>query len=130
MKIAILYAREDSIYKRIEGCEVFDIQRDARKFMGGMPVIAHPPCRAWSALAHMAKPRPDEKDLARHAVKMVRENGGVLEHPISSRLWADQSLPEPGYRDEWGGFTVILPQFWLGHRAEKGTRFYIVGCSP
>jgi hypothetical protein len=130
MKIAVLYAREDSIYKTLDGCDVFDAKRDARTFQGGMPIIAHPPCRAWSSFAHFAKSRPDEKDLARHAVKMVRENGGVLEHPISSRLWADQGLPEPGNRDEWGGFTVILPQFWLGHRAEKGTRFYIVGCQP
>lgn len=125
--VAILYARSDSIYKTLEGCDVWDATRDARNFPGGMPVVAHPPCRAWSALAHLAKPRPDEKDLARHAVKVVRECGGVLEHPISSRLWADQNLPQPGERDAWGGYTLIMPQWWFGHRAEKGTRFYIVG---
>lgn len=125
--IAILYARPDSIYKTLEGCDVWDATRDARKFLGGMPVVAHPPCRAWCALAHLAKPRPDEKDLGRHAVKVVRECGGVLEHPISSRLWVDQKLPQPGERDAWGGYTLIMPQWWFGHRAEKWTRFYIVG---
>lgn len=125
--VAILYARSDSIYKTLEGCDVWDATRDARNFTGGMPVVAHPPCRAWSAMAHLAKPRPDEKDLARHAVKVVRECGGVLEHPISSKLWADQKLPQPGERDAWGGYTLIMPQWWFGHRAEKGTRFYIVG---
>lgn len=126
--VAILYCRADSIYRMIEGCDIWDAQRDARNFHGGMPVVAHPPCRAWSALAHLAKPRPDEKDLARHAVKVVRDCGGVLEHPISSRLWKDQGLPEPGERDAWNGYTLILPQWWFGHRAEKPTRFYIVGC--
>src|SRR5689334_16938297 len=88
--VAVLYARSDSIYKTMKECDVWDIERDARNYPGGMPVICHPPCRAWGQLAHMAKPRQDEKDLARHAVKMVRTNGGVLEHPATSRLWADQ----------------------------------------
>ena len=81
-------------------------------------------------LAHMANPRPDEKDLARSAVRLIREWGGVLEHPSRSKLWPDQGLPEPGRRDEWGGFTVTFPQFWFGHRAEKNTRFYVCGCAP
>ena len=110
--VAILYARSDSIYKTLEGCDVWDATRDARNFPGGCPVVAHPPCRAWSALAHLAKPRPDEKDLARHAVKVVRECGGVLEHPISSRLWADQKLPQPGERAE----SIEGVLLWLGRR--------------
>ena len=128
--MAILYARADSIYKTMPGCDVWDIERDARKFTGGMPIVAHPPCRAWGGLSHMAKPRPDEKDLARIAVRMIRENGGVLEHPWRSKLWPDQQLPEPGRRDEWGGFTIAVPQFWFGHRANKATRLYVCGCEP
>lgn len=65
--VAVLYARADSNYKAMENVDVWDAERDARNWPGGCPVVAHPPCRAWSALAHMAKPRPDEKDLARHA---------------------------------------------------------------
>lgn len=126
--VAILYARRDSIYKTLPNCDVWDADRDARNCPGGMPVVAHPPCRAWSALAHLAKPRHDEKDLARHAVRMVRENGGVLEHPATSRLWKDQLLPEPGTKDQWGGWTLAVPQWWWGHRAMKNTRLYIVGC--
>lgn len=128
--VAVLYARKDSIYRDIPGCDVWDEERDARKFSGNMPIVAHPPCRAWAGMAHLARPRADEKDLARHAVAMIRENGGVLEHPATSKLWRDQSLPEPGERDAWGGFTVVLPQWWFGHLAEKPTRFYIVGCNP
>ena len=77
--VAVLYARPNSIYKRLEAADVWDMERDARCWPGGAPVVAHPPCRAWGRLRHFAKPRPDEKGLALHAVAAVREHGGVLE---------------------------------------------------
>lgn len=129
-QIAVLFARQDSIYKSLPGCDVFDIERDARTFAGGVPVVAHPPCRAWGRLRAFAKPRHDEKDLARWAVQQVRMYGGVLEHPASSMLWPDQKLPQPGERDEFGGWTLPVHQHWWGHRAEKATLLYIVGCEP
>lgn len=129
-QVAVLFARQDSIYKAMEGCDVWDIERDARKWPGGAPVVGHPPCRAWGGLRHFAKPRPDEKKLATWCVGMLRKWGGVLEHPAGSTLWPTCNLPEPGLKDGWGGFTIIVPQFWWGHLAEKNTRFYIVGCKP
>ena len=129
-EVAVLFARADSIYKTIPGCDVYDIERDARTWPGGCPVVAHPPCRAWGRLSHMANPRPDEKDLARWAVAQIRRWGGVLEHPNTSRLWSDQGLPEPGQVDSFGGWTLPIHQHWFWHRAEKKTRLYIVGCSP
>lgn len=129
--IAALFAREDSVYKTIPGCDVWDIERDARRWPGGCPVVAHPPCRAWGRLRTFAKPRPDEKDLARWAVAQIRRWGGVLEHPESSSLWADQNLPRPGSApDAYGGWTLPIHQYWWGHRAQKKTWLYIVGCSP
>ncbi len=128
--VVVLFARADSIYKTLPGCDVWDIERDARKWPGGCPVVAHPPCRAWGQLRQMAKPRPDEKDLALWAVDMIREHGGVLEHPAGSTLWKEKPLPNPGERDQWGGFTIIVPQFWWGHLADKATRLYICGCGP
>ncbi len=128
--VAALFVRSDSIYKAMAGVDAWDIERDARRWSGGSPVVAHPPCRAWGQLSHMAKPRHDEKDLARWAVAMVREWGGVLEHPKKSRLWADQSLPNAGQRDAWGGWTLGIHQWDFGHRAEKATLLYIVGCEP
>ncbi|WP_202122885.1 hypothetical protein, partial [Escherichia coli] len=77
-RIAVLFARVDSNYKAMPECDVFDIERDARTFAGGMPVVAHPPCRAWGRLRKFAKPRPDEKALALFAVAQVRAFGGVL----------------------------------------------------
>ena len=129
-QVAALFVRQDSCYKTMPGVDCYDIERDARRWPGGVPGVFHPPCRAWGSLRNFAKPRPDEKDLARWAVRQVREWGGVLEHPAASTLWADQSLPEPGQRDRWGGWTLVIYQGWFGHLADKATRLYIVGCAP
>ncbi|PZU51886.1 MAG: hypothetical protein DI561_15030 [Thauera sp.] len=130
MTVAVLFARQDSVYKSFDGVDVFDIDRDARTWPGGTPCIAHPPCRAWGSLRHFAKPRPDEKVLALFAVDQVRRWGGVLEHPAASTLWPVAGLPEPGQFDEFGGWTLPIDQDWFGHRAEKRTKLYIVGCAP
>lgn len=128
--VAALFCRADSIYKTIPGVDVFDIERDARTFADSCPVIAHPPCRAWGRLRHFAKPRDDEKQLALFGVEQVRRCGGVLEHPAHSTLWAEAGLPAPGQRDEFGGWTLPIYQSWWGHKAEKATWLYIVGCQP
>lgn len=130
MKVAVLFAREDSIYKLMPECDVWDRIRDARNFPGGTSVIAHPPCRLWGRLRHFAKVVPGEKELAIWAVEQVRKWGGVLEHPFRSTLWDGAALPRPGIVDSFGGWTAAIPQFWLGHKAEKATWFYIVGCEP
>jgi len=96
LKIAVLFARNDSSYKNLSNFEVYDIDRDARQFCSKMPVLAHPPCRAWGMLSHMANPREGEKQLAYFALAQVRLNGGVLEHPTGSRLWKEAPLPLAG----------------------------------
>jgi hypothetical protein len=128
--VAVLFARADSVYKQLPGVDVYDMERDARTYDGPHPVVAHPPCRAWGRLRTFANPRPDERNLARLAVAMVREFGGVLEHPAGSTLWPAQRLPRPGERDGFGGWTLAAPQKWWGHKAEKETWFYVVGCEP
>ena len=126
--IAALFCRSDSNYKQIAGVDVYDVGRDARTYDGPHPVIAHPPCRGWASLRHCAKPRADERNLARLSVALVREFGGVLEHPHRTTLWAAQRLPKIGGIDAFGGFTIIVDQNWWGHRAQKRTRLYVVGC--
>lgn len=130
MTVAVLFARSDSVYKLLPGVDVWDAERDARTWTGGSPVVAHPPCRAWGQLRALANPRPDEKELALFALEQVRKFGGVLEHPKNSTLWPVAGLPRPGQRDAWGGWTLPIFQSWWGHRAEKATLLYIVGCSP
>jgi hypothetical protein len=128
--VAVLFARADSHYKALPGVDVWDADRDARLFPGGARVVAHPPCRAWGRLRKLANPRHDEPALAPWAVAQVRRFGGVLEHPAGSTLWQFAGLPCPGQRDEFGGWTLPIVQSWWGHRAEKPTWLYIVGCPP
>jgi len=130
VSVTVLFARADSVYKRFAGCDVFDLQRDARTFNAVGPVIAYPPCRGWGRLSHLAKVAPGELDLGLFAVDAVRRCGGVLEHPHASRLWAAAGLPAPGERDAWGGWTLPVYQGHFGHRAPKATWLYLVGIDP
>jgi hypothetical protein len=125
-RVAALFVRRDSVYREL-GADCYDIERDARTFDLACPVVAHPPCRAWGQLARFAKPRADERDLAHWAVHVVRHCGGVLEHPINSKLWHEISAGTDGVRDRFGGVAVTLRQSWYGHPCAKPTRLYIVG---
>lgn len=128
--VAVLFAREDSVYKTMPGCDVYDIDRDARSFAGGRSVVAHPPCRGWSKLRAFARPAPGEVELAPWAIEQVRVWGGVLEHPAASALWKHCDLPQRGRRDSYGGWTLVIDQDWFGHKAEKRTALYICGVDP
>ena len=131
--VAVLFARVDSHYKAFPGVDVWDELRDARNWPGGSPVIAHPPCRLWAKLRQFAKAKDPlmEMQLARDAVRRVQEFGGVLEHPKQSTLWPDMGLPLPGRApDKFGGWTAEIRQCDWGHKAEKRTWLYIVGCHP
>ena len=128
--ISILFARRDSVYKTLPDCDVWDEERDARNWAGGLPVVAHPPCAQWGRLYKFATVNLAVKSLAVLAVRDVRNHGGVLEHPCGSKLWKHCGLPKPGHFDKWGGFTISVLQQWFGHRAEKATWLYICGLRP
>ncbi len=126
MKYAALFVRDDSGYKE-RACDAYDIGRDALSYSGNLPVVAHPPCRAWGMLSHMANPREGEKELAFFAINKVRECGGIIEHPRGSRLFGNY-LPDVGeFPDEFGGYTIEIDQFDFGHVAHKPTKLYICG---
>lgn len=127
MTVAVLYARERSIYHSLPGVDVWTKSRDATKWKGGAPCVAHPPCRSWGKYAYKAKPEPGERELAILAVHQVRQNCGILEHPVGSALWREARLPPPGCVDQFGGFTVKVNQCDFGHRALKPTLLYCVG---
>lgn len=136
-RVSVLFAHRLSAYFDLP-VDVYDERRDARSFInaGGGPVIAHPPCRLWSRMRGLSTAPESEKELAFFAVEQVRRFGGVLEHPAHSKLWRTAYLPLPGKHhctpefDEFGGWTLVVSQKWFGHRAEKMTWLYIVGCSP
>jgi len=117
--VAALFVRADSVYKTMTDVDAWDAERDARNWPGGMPCVAHPPCRSWGRLRHMSKGTPAEKLLALRALDFVDANGGVLEHPFDSTLW-----PHTAGRK---GYVFPVDQNWWGHKARKRTRLYIVG---
>lgn len=130
-QVAVLFARADSVYKTMPGCDVWDEARDARKWDGAAPIVAHPPCRQWGKLRQFAHGTHEEKMLAVQAVQAVQAHGGVLEHPAESLLWAHCGLPTPGRApDAFGGWTAAIRQCDWGHKAEKMTWLYIVGIHP
>lgn len=126
---AILFVRKDSVYKTLH-LDVWDAERNALNFSGSSPVVAHPPCRAWGRLRKFARPRPGERALSIFAIRQVRKNGGVLEHPVGSSLWKRAGLPAPGKFDKYGGWTLGVDQLWWGHKATKATLLYICGVNP
>jgi len=127
--VAVLCAARSSYYFDL-ATDVWDARRDARLYDGNLPVVAHPPCRAFGKLRGMAKPTEVDFHLASHSVLSVQRCGGVLEHPAHSTLWAAENLPPPGYAaDQFGGWTVPLLQSWFGHGAAKMTWLYVVGVS-
>lgn len=130
MPIAILCCERNGVYSTLDGVECYDESRDVRTFTGGMPVVAHPPCRTWSAFcAHQAKAPPGEKELGPLCVEWLRKCGGVLEHPAHSRLFSACGLPRPGERhgDEW---TACVSQAWWGDSRAKWTWLAFVGVDP
>lgn len=130
-RVAVLCARRRSVYRRFAEADVYDAERGAYAFRGGVPVVAHPPCRAWGRLRAFAAAPPAELELALWCCEQVRAWGGVLEHPRDSRLWGAAGLPLPNEEpDAWGGWTLNASQYWFGHAAEKRTWFYIVGVGP
>lgn len=127
-RVAVLFAREGSVYHAFSTCDVYDQKRDARTFAGGMPIIAHPPCRTWGCLKAFSTAPAEEHALGPWAVAQIRRWGGVLEHPKGSSLFRECGIPRPGcLPDEWGGWTLEVDQFHWGHKARKRTWLYIVG---
>jgi hypothetical protein len=127
VNVAALFVRRDSHYKTLDGVDCYDEDRDALTWPGGVPGIFHPPCRGWGKLSGFAKCAPGELALAVWSVAMCRRFGGVVEHPVHSRLWKEVGCWSAGMRDNHGGVFITLNQADFGHRAEKATGLYIVG---
>ncbi len=143
-RVAVLFARADSVYKTLPECDVYDEARDARTWPGGTPVVAHPPCKRWSSLNNLVLVRyphraaefahGNDGGLFSLALAAVRRWGGVLGHPSQSRAWRKFDLPRPA-RGVWqrgicGGWCIELDQAAFGHVARKRTWLYAVTDDP
>lgn len=137
--VAALYVETDGAYFGAPGVDPWDERRDARKYNGPHPVVAHPPCQRWGRYWHGAPNKPHQHRLGEDggcfaaALTAVRNYGGVLEHPAHSKAWAFFGLAAPpaagGWvrADDFGGWTCHVEQGHYGHLSRKGTWLYAKG---
>lgn len=140
--IAALFVEELGVYAELPFIDLWSRQRDARKYDGRLPVIAHPPCQLWGNMAAVNfarwggehnRPGNDE-GCFNSALSSVRKCCGVLEHPAKSRAWAAFDLPHltgqgwfQGSENEW---VCEVWQSAYGHRANKATWLFYKGGRP
>ena len=144
MTVAALYVDPRGCYAGLEGVEVWDEARDARRYAGPHPVVAHPPCARWGrywyggpswiAGGNPRKVLGDDGGCFAAALSAVRRYGGVLEHPEATHAWARSRISAPPRSGGWvraglddDGWTCCVEQGWYGHRARKATWLYAVG---
>lgn len=135
--IAALFVDSRGVYAGDCRFDVWDEKRDARKYEGPYPVIAHPPCARWCQLAGLVEhrwgyKRGEDGGCFSSALNSVRRFGGVLEHPAYSMAWKTFGLPRPCKNGGWigdadTGFSCHVEQGKYGHKARKATWLYVFG---
>lgn len=143
--IAALYIDPDGPYPKALGAECcWDESRDARKYAGPHPVVAHPPCARWSKLAQSVYARTGKEEhrpgndggCFERALHAVRLYGGVLEHPAQSKAWSTFQLPKPdgaGWLHIGTNMVGSVCEVWqsaYGHLASKRTWLLYCGKRP
>lgn len=137
--IAALYVENGGVYSGLTGIDPWDESRDARRYVGPHPVVAHPPCKRWGKFFHGSTAKPhqfrigEDQGAFAAALTSVRNYGGVLEHPADSKAFAWFGLPLPVRRAGWtepdrfGGRSCYVEQGHYGHMSRKKTWLYAVG---
>lgn len=137
--IAALFVEPEGVYYGLPNVDPWGPPRDARKYQGPHPIIAHPPCERWGRYWGGSPLRPHQFSLGedggcfRAALHAVRRWGGVIEHPKDSHAWAFHGLAIPPREGGWvpadrrGGWTCCVEQGHYGHFARKATWLYAVG---
>ena len=133
-RIAALFVARGGVYYGLPDVDPWDEERDARKYQGPHPVVAHPPCERWgrywdggpSARGRFRK--GEDGGCFEAALLAVNLWGGVLEHPAGSSAWAAFGLAKPPRAGGWVhtrfGWTCCVDQGHYGHRASKATWLY------
>lgn len=96
--IAALYVEPSGAYYGLPGVDPWDEARDARKYAGPWPVVAHPPCERWGRFWHGSPRKP-------HQFKLGDDGGWHV---------ADWAI----------GWTCYVEQGFYGHAARKPTWLY------
>jgi hypothetical protein len=142
--VAALFVQDGGAYFGLPGVDPWPEARDARRYAGPWPVVAHPPCQRWGKFwagqplwikrTGERKKKGDDGGCFAAALDAVRRYGGVLEHPWGSHAWAHFGLNVPPRSGGWiaadfhGGWTCCVEQGRYGHYARKPTLLYSVGC--
>jgi hypothetical protein len=142
--IAALYVQTDGCYYGLPGVDPWDEARDARKYAGPWPVVAHPPCQRWGKLwagqplwikrTGERKIKGDDDGCFAAALAAARQYGGVIEHPWQSHAWPHFNLNVPPRSGGWimadfhGGWTCCVEQGRYGHYARKPTLLLAYRC--
>lgn len=130
--IAALYVETDGAYFGLQGIDPWDEARDARRYDGPHPVIAHPPCQRWGRFWHGSTRKPHQFSKGADdgcfaaALDALRQFGGVLEHPADSHAWEHFGLHKPPRSGGWvpagpGMWTCCVYQGHYGHLSGKPT---------
>lgn len=138
--IAALFVEHDGVYFGLPEVDPWDEARDARKYAGPWPVVAHPPCARWGrywfggpTIVRQGREYlklGDDGGCFAAALAAVRRFGGILEHPEGSHAWRHFDLNAPLRDGGWstadwqGGWTCCIEQGAYGHRARKATWLY------
>jgi hypothetical protein len=141
-EVVALFVERGGVYWNLDGVDPWDEARDARKYAGPWPVVAHPPCQRWGRFyfggpqwlkdGHPRKQLGDDNGCFASAIAAVRRWGGVLEHPADSRAWRIHGLADPPCGGGWVpagdfvGWTCCVSQGNYGHRGDKRTWLYAV----
>lgn len=145
MTVAALFVETDGAYFGLPGVDPWDEPRDARKYAGPHPVLAHPPCQRWGKLwagqpLHIKrtgerKIKGDDGGCFASALASARQWGGVIEHPWGSHAWAHFGINVPPRAGGWimadfhGGWTCCVEQVRYGHYARKPTLLLAYGAN-
>ncbi len=136
--IAALYVETDGCYYGLPDVDPWDATRDARRYAGPHPVVAHPPCQRWGRFWHGSTRKPhqyalgDDGGCFASALASVRRWGGVIEHPADSHAWKHFGLARPARHAGWqpsgdGGWTCYVEQGHYGHMSRKPTWLLVHG---
>lgn len=135
--IAALYVQPDGVYAGLPDVDPWPEERDARRYDGPWPVVAHPPCQRWGRYWHGSPRKPhqyakgDDGGCFAAALDAVRRWGGVLEHPAYSHAWLAHGLPWPPATGGWqmdidGSWCCQVEQGHYTHASRKPTWLYAV----
>lgn len=145
MQVAALYVQTNGVYFNLPEVDPWDEARDARKYAGPYPVVAHPPCQLWVNFAALNYKRyggehnrpGNDGGCFEHALTTVQQFGGVIEHPAGSNAYRMFGIGRPE-KTGWnhlgelpiGGVWVCeVWQSAYGHKARKRTWLYYAGRS-